>query len=272
MQFGGTNARAKELVANGAKELPPFPTALSRLLEATQSDTVTAADLESILGTDPAIATKTLRVVNSPYYGLPRQVRSLNQAVIILGVRQLRNLSLGLGALGNLQPKSKDGQALHQQLWQHSVETAMTGKICVIAAGKSSMLAEEAFLLGLLHDVGRLFILATETERTNGLATEIDLYDDNLLATALGAFPHEIGYELLQLWNLPPVFAEGVLYVGTGAGSDVPSVAVRAGHAILDGQNLEAISAAGIMPTQVEEIRQRVEAEREALGALMGAA
>lgn len=272
MQFGGANPKAKELVTSGAKELPPFPLALSRLLKATQSDTVTASELESILGTDAAIASKTLRVVNSPYYGLSREVRSLNQAVIILGVRQLRNLALGLGALNALQPKTKEGQALHQQLWQHSVETAMTAKICAITGGSNAIIAEEAFLLGLLHDVGRLFILATQTERTNGLSSAIDLYDDNQLATAIGAFPHELGFELLTLWNLPEAFAHGVFNVGTGTGGDAACQAVRAGHAILDGQNDEAIRAAGLNPTQVNEIRINVEGEREALSALMGAA
>src|SRR5579862_1054320 len=101
------------LLERALADLPPLPQALTRVLEESQRSDVSAHSLETIISTDQALSSKVLRVVNSAYYGLPGQVQSLGQACVILGVSQIRNLSLSMATMATANcnsPKARETQ------------------------------------------------------------------------------------------------------------------------------------------------------------------
>ena len=80
------------------KELPPLPTAVAKVLDETNKTEPDLHRIDEIIAGDQALASKVLRIVNSAYYGLSRQVTSVGQAVMILGIQQVRTITLSVGA------------------------------------------------------------------------------------------------------------------------------------------------------------------------------
>src|SRR5215207_6784467 len=102
MAEGNTFVRTS--IEKSVQDLPALPTVVMRILKETESTDTCAQTIERMLGSEQALASKVLRVVNSAYYGLSGQVTSLSQAVMILGMPQVRNLVLSVSAVSVMKP------------------------------------------------------------------------------------------------------------------------------------------------------------------------
>jgi len=144
-------------------DLPSLPPVIIQVVQATERETVSTSEIEELISTDPAIATKLLKVVNSAYFGMSRQVFSISQAIAILGLHQVRNLVLSIGVLNALNTFSARTEKLQREFWERSFGTAS----CAALIGKMKRLAtkeqELLFVSGLLHDIGILFLLTQFT-------------------------------------------------------------------------------------------------------------
>ena len=98
-------------------DLPSLPTTIVQVVQATESETVSTQQIEDLIGTDPAIATKLLKVVNSAYFGMPRQIGSISQATAILGMHQVRNLVLSIGVFKALSGDSTRIELMQRRFW-----------------------------------------------------------------------------------------------------------------------------------------------------------
>jgi putative nucleotidyltransferase with HDIG domain len=128
--------------------LPEITTKINELVKDPQS---TAQDLNRLVTQDPALATRILKVVNSPFYGMPGQVTSINRAIVLLGLRSVANIMIA-ASLGKLFQGRPCADFSPKDLWTHSIAVATLSRL--LSTYLPALDADEAFLAGLIHDIG----------------------------------------------------------------------------------------------------------------------
>jgi HD-like signal output (HDOD) protein len=193
-------------------DLPPLPTLVTKVLQITGSVNGNASDLEKYVSMDQALATKMLRVVNSPYFGISGQVSSISHAIVILGFNQIRNLVLSVGASGMFSIENARAQPIHHEFWKHAMATAA----CAQAIGRFKKLDskqnEFAFVAAMLSNVGGLFLLKNLTipylqiwERFEaGGRLNLSVFETE----AFCIHHAEVGRQLADQWKLPAELVE----------------------------------------------------------------
>lgn len=163
-------------------------------------------DLGNIISSDQAITSKLLRMVNSAYYGFPRRISTISQALVVIGVEGLRSLIMGLSVQSLF--KSEIGNIL----WTHSVCTAAAAKLITQKFG--NVHPEESFVVGLVHDIGRVVLYQYFPEEFEYL----DLVNKDTINTLkeerefFGMDHGEVGARISQNWNLPEKIIESIKY------------------------------------------------------------
>lgn len=196
----------KQYVDKALRDLPALPAVVTRLLEVTSRDETTSSEIEELIGSDQAISTKLLRVVNSSYFGLPRQVSSIGQAVVILGFQQVRNLVLSVSALSVFTARTPRAREIQRTCWEHAFGAASAAQEVARLKRLDQRDQETAFLGGLLHDVGKLFLFSTFTANYQVVLANAEKKKQNIAVVERPVFGYdhaEIGQRLALAWNFP---------------------------------------------------------------------
>jgi len=175
-----------------------------------EQESATANDLEKLIGGDPSLTLKILRLANSPVYGGKVKVSSIGQAVVRLGMTQLKNTIL-LAATGDLFDQS---DPYIGSLWEHSIATSMASRWLATELGGAD--PEDAFVAGMLHDIGKIHIYNQRRE------AYIDLLDTSINTRTRfyvqeretpGSMSHEmIGLLLARKWGLSKEIVEVIRF------------------------------------------------------------
>ena len=192
-----------EYLARRAAGIASPPAIYSRLMEVINHPFSSADDIGQVIGEDPAMTAKLLRIANSSLYAFPRQIETVTRAVTIIGTAQLSDLALSMSATKLFNEIPADLVDV-TSFWQHSVSSA------VVARGLASLLrqhnVERFFIGGLLHDVGRAVMLvycpahareAIMRARQSGRP----LYETE--REVLGYDHADLGFAMLEAWGLP---------------------------------------------------------------------
>ena len=139
-----------ESAVSRAENLCIFPKSALKIRTVVTSAETSFGDLERAVAIDPTLAAQVLKIANSPFFGLSRQIKDLKQALVLIGYEATRDLALALALLS--LAKRDDGSTSY--LWQHSLGTGLSARM-LAEAGRPE-LAGEAFVAGLLHDLGKL--------------------------------------------------------------------------------------------------------------------
>ncbi len=197
-------------------ELTSLPEIYIRVSEILDNENSNASQIGQVVETDPALATRILKMVNSAFYGFPKTISTISQAISILGRDRLRQILIGT-MLGGVFGKLDNKVSFMEDFWQHSVKTAILARLLC----RHSPVDEEAeslFTAGLLHAIGRLIIAqqlpqqaiaiqqATETE-------DVDLYQAE--QKILGFTHCEVGEAFILKWGLPKILADIARYYHT---------------------------------------------------------
>lgn len=189
---------ARDLVADNV-ELVSLPEICIRVQLMAEDPACSAAALGRVISNDPALTARLLKLVNSAYYGRRAPVETVSRAVSIIGTRELQVLTLAASAV-----EVFERVPVHLvdmvSFWRHSVFCALItrrlGARCAVLHG------ERLFVAGLLHDVGRLLMLARLPAQTaEALAAAREGWRHE--RRALGFDHAAVGAELLALWRLP---------------------------------------------------------------------
>ena len=192
-------------------ELPTLPAVAVEVLEMTLRQNVELADIARIVEYDPAIATRILRTVNSSYYGLPRPVGSIRQALAYLGMETVKGLLLGFSLARSI--KGDDDVVTFDFLdyWRRSIFTAAAARR--IATATKACDPEEAFMAGLVQDIGSVAMWRHYRDRylqvmdmTGGDHTRLSTLERKFF----GADHTSIGAAMLEGWMFPPSIIESV--------------------------------------------------------------
>ncbi|MCJ7830238.1 MAG: HDOD domain-containing protein, partial [Desulfobacterales bacterium] len=191
------------ILARDVKELPTLPVVATKLLEITLNDDASAMDLSKVVETDPALTVKVLRIVNSAAYGFLREIASVHQAVALLGFSTIRTLALGVTLFEQMVGADRASRYDRIFFWQH----------CLSVAGLSMALAketqypdpEEAYVSGLLHDVGKI-ILDVYGRITYGMFLSSLTASDRLMLEQerklIGLGHDDIGAYFCNAWDM----------------------------------------------------------------------
>jgi len=185
-----------------------LPEVTLKIIDLVEDPSSTAQDLHKVIANDPALCSRILKVVNSAFYGLPGQIGSINRAIVLLGLNAVKNIAIAtsLGKLfrgGELCP-----QFNARDLWINSMAVAAASKMVAESAGIG--LSDEAFLAGLLHDIG---IMVEMQANRQGL---IEVFDEvaetggcflEAEGRILGADHQAFGQALCERWRFPKSFS-----------------------------------------------------------------
>ena len=191
-------------LASAVDGMPAFPKSVQKILELTRDVNCTPRDLVQVIEKDPVVTVKVLKVVNSAYYRLPKQITSVSHAVVYLGFNTIKNLALGIAAIGMLPKQNAAGFDVDQYLL-HSLSTAGIAKL--LASNIDDVDPMDCFIAGLLHDFGKV-VLAQFLPGEFRLALAASHADGSSLHNALrqniGADHAAVGAMLVEKWRFAP--------------------------------------------------------------------
>lgn len=196
-------------LAHQAEQLYSLPAVALEVLRLAGQPQVDPRQIKLCLESDPALASRILKVVNSSLFGLSRQVCDLQQALALLGLKPLKALMLGF----SLPPQLLQSEhvAALQKYWQHSLLKGLACRLLEQHVAPTD--DEEAFVAGLLQDVGVLALLQQLGENYASLYLQAPERGENLLiaeAQTLGFDHLALSARLLALWRLPPHLCQAV--------------------------------------------------------------
>jgi len=180
--------------------LPSMPDTLLRLTDLLDDPNCSLSEVARTIATDPSIALKTLRLVNSAYYGLGQEVKTVEHAVVLLGAKVIRNLALTATVFTTFQSGAS-------RYLEHSVAVGAAMRVLAEIGPLRGLLAssEEAFIYGLLHDIGKVILrehLPAEVDEVEFLVREKRMPWHIAEREVIGVDHASIGGRLAQKWRL----------------------------------------------------------------------
>jgi HD-like signal output (HDOD) protein len=200
--FFRTEGGARDIVSSEVK-LASFPDIYFKIRRVLDSPTSSAAQVADVISKDTSLSAKLLKLVNSPFYGLPQRIDAISRAVMVIGGQEISTLALGISAINAF--KDIPPELLNMRtFWEHSVAVGVFARVLGKAAGHNA--AERLFVSGILHDIGRLIIYkklphAAVEAIYYAKANQVPLY---VAENEVIGFTHPlVGGLLLRAWKFP---------------------------------------------------------------------
>lgn len=195
-----------EYLASSKVDIPVFHAVALKLQQLLRRPDFSVDELTQLIVADQGLSSQILRVSNSSFYAGLTKVTSIREAVVRLGAQEVSNLAM-MATQSDVY-RSTDplfSKTMHI-LWQHSVCTAIASKWLAAKVGYAAM-AQEAFLAGLLHDVGKLFLLKVIEDLSKSGKLKVQT-SPALVKEVLNSMHVEQGCALMHRWNMPELFSD----------------------------------------------------------------
>lgn len=193
--------------------LPPLPAIALRVMQVAQNPKSSAADLALVVSADPGLSARILRIVNSAAYRRSREITSVQEALVMLGFVQARNVAISGAISGAYSTDANNALFRIETFWRHSLAVAFMS--AELASRASQVDAPSAFTTGILHNMGRLAMFFADPAGLDqavaqAMRTEQKLEDVEL--ELLGYDHAEVGGLLAKRWQLPSAIAEAIAH------------------------------------------------------------
>lgn len=193
-----------KLALSKLSAIATLPEVTAKIISTVEDPKSSAAQLHKIVSHDPALVTRILKVVNSAFYGLPGQVGSVERAIVLLGLNAVKNIAVA-ASLGQMFRGVKlcEGYTA-KDLWTHCIAVAVVAR--ELAKRAKLQLGEEAFLAGMIHDVGILVSLQTWPEQLRVVCERAIVSDTpfiDLENEVIGVDHQQLGKALAEKWQFP---------------------------------------------------------------------
>jgi HD-like signal output (HDOD) protein len=201
---GALVLKLERSLAERSLALPSLPEVALKIREALADENVSFSEIVRLLGADPALAARILKVANSAmFYRGSQPITNLHDAVAQLGYKMVRNVALSFAAqqvfIGYGSRPLRDHVSA---IWQHSVHTAALAHM--LARVRAALNPDEAFLAGLLHEVGKLYILMRAKDDAQALT------DEAAFRSMLAEWHPRLGRAVMEAWELSEELATAV--------------------------------------------------------------
>ncbi|HDQ41385.1 MAG TPA: HDOD domain-containing protein [Desulfonatronum sp.] len=186
------------------------PDIFHEIVEASGNPKISAAHLAEIIGKDPSLASRLLRLVNSAFYSFENKVDTLARAAAIVGTVQIANLAVGVSVISHFKG-IPSGLVDMRAFWEHSIAVGVISRL--LGVHRRIPIRERLFIAGLLHDLGRLVIYKNHLQQARALMTLALSSSEPMheLERASWGFTHaELGSLLLRKWRIPQVIQNSV--------------------------------------------------------------
>jgi HD-like signal output (HDOD) protein len=190
-------------------ELSSLPEIYIRVSELMENENSTSEQIGGVVETDPALTARILKMVNSAFYGFPKEITTISQSIFILGRDRLRQILIGTmlgGVFGNMNNRVFS----MNDYWYESVKTAILARqLCSLSDIKFR--SETLFTAGLLHKIGRLIMVERMPNESLLVQNAIDVDDANIFEAErrIFGFTHcELGAAFISKWGLPQILSE----------------------------------------------------------------
>jgi HD-like signal output (HDOD) protein len=196
----------KSLLASQPIELPIFHSVALKLQRMLANYDFTVDEVSQVASEDMSLASQMLKMSNSPMYMGRSKVATIKEAVIRLGAQQVINLVIAASQASVHSSSYPAVDNYMKEMWLHSHGCALGGRWLALSCGMRGV-ADETYLAGLLHDVGKLYLLKSFENLVK--AGEINAnFEDDLIQEIFETMHVEQGYRMMQHWNFPAMYCE----------------------------------------------------------------
>jgi putative nucleotidyltransferase with HDIG domain len=194
--------------------LPTLPTVVTQLIAVVGDPSSSARQIARLVSTDQALTAKILKVANSSFYGFAREISTVQLAIVVLGIEMVKNIGLSVAVLKRFSEGKEHRLFDRQRFWAHAIGCGVASRMLAIKF-KDRRIADEAFVAGVLHDIGKLilieyfydeFVEALEKAEAEGLSI-VDAEEQ-----VLGVSHADVGAWLAEKWNLPTALVRAIGY------------------------------------------------------------
>ncbi|MCC6285416.1 MAG: HDOD domain-containing protein [Phycisphaerales bacterium] len=210
-----TQEQRQQTVSAAIRELShiaTLPEITVKIIELVENPKSTATDLNKVISQDPALCSRILKVVNSSFYGLPGQIGSINRAIVMLGLNAVKNIAIAASLVKLFRGGDLTRNFSAKMLWDHS---SFVAGVCKLLSDQLKLgLNDEAYLAGLVHDIGVVVEMQFDRNKLVEVAQRLGIDAqgvpafDMLLAEEeiIGANHQEFGAALCEKWKFPKNF------------------------------------------------------------------
>lgn len=199
-----------DTVAQEAAALRPLPAAALRVLQIADGEHFSAHELTLAISADLALTARILRLANSPFFGFPRRIATVRDAIVYLGVRAVRSAAVAACVAESIPPEGDAAHPDRSGAWRFAVATGLLAEVIAKAEGHH---ADLAFTAGVIHDIGRMLLAE---RRPQAFAEAVTLAHEQGITLpeaerqVLGFTDGELGHEVARRWNFPGELVEAV--------------------------------------------------------------
>ncbi len=188
--------------------IPSLPTVYYEFSSAVRKLDTSFEDIGKIIGKDPGLTARLLKIVNSAYFGFDSQVETISHAISIIGIEQLNDMVLSTVVMKQFKDVPSEALAM-DSFWKHSIACGIASKVLAIEMGIEN--PERVFVAGLMHDIGRLVICNKASFETLKIFFMMKNQNIEICVAereTLGFDHAELGGKMLENWNLPEFHQE----------------------------------------------------------------
>ncbi|MBW1711246.1 MAG: HDOD domain-containing protein [Deltaproteobacteria bacterium] len=190
-------------------DLPTLPSVFLNIIKLMRDPNTSMVEIARAIEADPALSMKILRLINSSFYGLAKTVKSVQQAIVMLGANTIKNIVISASIIKALETKEQTSSFNREALWQHSIGCGL------IAHHLGNRIefghTEEKFVAGILHDVGKIILdiyFHSELRTVIRQVQQKNMPFYKAEREILGIDHGEIGAYVAETWLLPDVLVE----------------------------------------------------------------
>jgi putative nucleotidyltransferase with HDIG domain len=199
-------------LSTAVEKMPAFPKSVQRILELTRDINCQPKELVMVIEKDPVMTMKLLRILNSAFYSFPKQITSVNQSVVYLGLNTVKNMALSFAAMGVLPQKNEAGFDVQNYLL-HSLTTASLARLLCQKFGGGDADPADCYIAGLLHDFGKVVFaqfMPAEFKQALTLSADRGISLHSAEMEIIGADHSVVGAMLVGKWQFPESLADTI--------------------------------------------------------------
>jgi HD-like signal output (HDOD) protein len=195
--------------------LPTLPQLASHLMKALNDPNASTTQIAALVSRDISLSAKILRLANSAFYGIPRTITNINNAVVILGYKVINTLVLSLTVFDMFPNETHTTRFNRTLLWKHCIQCGLLARLLVSRSPRCLTEPEDAFCTGLLHDIGKVVM---EQFLHDDFANALNYAETNhtsFIKAEIGHLPFthtQVAGWLLTRWDLPENLLSSIVY------------------------------------------------------------
>jgi putative nucleotidyltransferase with HDIG domain len=201
-----------EKLVRRIREVSTLPHIVAQVIEVANNVNTSAIDLAEVVESDPTLAARVLRTVNAAAYGLRNRVTTIVKAISYLGFTEVRKIAITASVSSLFREEHSQGRYDRRRLWKHLVSVGVISRLLAMRCRVENF--EEAFLAGLLHDLGIILIdQHLNREFNNIVAALTEEKTTPQIEFEIIGFDHtQVGAEVAEKWRFPPSVVDAMKY------------------------------------------------------------